>query len=303
MEIQLGPYLERVNHVLQRTPLGQRIAQYPVTFTIGLLTVIFHLAALMSRGDSVTGALAVSPSATLMNGMIWTLVTSSLLEKNTGKFVICLLPTLAGTFYLEQQWGSPALAKFLSLIAASSSMLSALAFIVVYMAVLNDEIFFSHVYGLGGLIVALAVGIISHRWQKIGDQDQFPFQKRYFVLLPLAIAFYSIAGFYFFPLHDVLLVVFSMFTSMGYLRSNDFGFSLFFQFLDKSNQTTSEAKVPVAAGPLVALGGPIESPNPTKERYRARGFQLLDKKLAELEAAPEASLDLDDKSDTVSNKV
>jgi hypothetical protein len=300
MEQQLSILLERINEVLQGSPLGQKIAKYPVTTTIMTLSLVFHLACLVGNEETVISALAVSPSATLMAGKFWTIITSSLVENNSTKFFLFGLFVALSAYQLESEWGSLPLAKHIAVSICASSLASALAFIAVYMSTLNDEIFFSHVYGLGGLVVSLFVGMVKVRSRiqtsgldaaAAGENTKISAKTPEKIFTVPAIVAYSLLGLKF-PLHDALLVVFSFFVAVANLRTEEFSYAVFlpdFASSTKKGQGALELPLPIHALP--------QTPDPTKERFRARGFRLLDKKLAELEAAPEIPLDGGDKLD------
>lgn len=286
---QVNLFAERVNGVLQTSPLGQRVARFPVTFTVVVLSVIFHLACLIGNEQTVMSWLAVSPSATLMAGKFWTIVTSSLLENNSTKFFLFGAFVAYASYQLELEWGSLPLAKHLLVVSVLASLASALVFIAVYMTTLNDEIFFSHVFGLGGYVVALYVGLLKLRRLRLVsaevDGSDMPTSSPESIVTVPAILAYSLLGLRF-PLHDALLVVFALFVAVMNLRTPDFNFRNFLPEFARRNRRNA-----VAAMEAVMPIPTLTSPDPTKERFRQRGFKLLDKKLAELEAAPEVPLD------------
>jgi membrane associated rhomboid family serine protease len=291
MEEQLAPIISRIKPILLRSPVGERVVQFPSTSFIATFAVFFHLLCLGLGSGGVLNVLAASPSATLMNGKIWTLITSALVEENTTKFGLFLASTLYLSYFLEKEWGVMNVVKLLCVSAVTSAMVSSLVFVAVYMTTYNDDIFFSHIYGLGGLLVSLLTAHVKLSLTQSHLSRNFvpPF------VIPLLVTLYSLLGLQF-PLHDALLVIFSFLSSLVFLRSEDFSYRDFLPN-NMAKRTTTSLDVPVT--PVSAL----PTADPTKERFRAKGFQLLDKKLAELEATPEVPLDFSDRADTVENKV
>ena len=275
--------VQRLRAFFATTLIGQKLAQFPVSFTIFFFSSLFHFACLIGNSDSIVSVLAVSPSATFMSGKLWTLITSSLVENNTLKYGAFLGIALMGTYRLEQEMGSQNLAKYLVIVATASSFLSASIFIAVYVFTLNDEIFFSHVYGLGGLVVSIVVAMVKTR--KMPSSETLIPEKIF--VLPFVFG-YAVLGLKF-PLYDALLVILSFLVSVWQLTGEDFSYR---SFLPNSliNPSTANAEQIMAVPPL-------PTPDPAKERLRARGFKLLDKKLAELEAAPEIPLDVVEKGE------
>lgn len=279
------PYLvERARGELVATPAGQRISQLPVTIGIVFFCVVFHLSCLIGGETAVLGGLAVSPSATLMGGKFWTVITSSLTESHSLKFAVFTSLVGVSSSYLEKEWGSFALVKHILLTVVGASLASALVFVAVYISTLNDEIFFSNVYGMGGLFVSLFVGFAKVRQEKVILTTETYAPERKFTI-PALVA-YSLLGLRF-PLYDALLVVFSFVFAVLHLKSDGFTFQY---FMPEVNPTAS---VPVTATESAAKLAPLAT-DPTKERFRQKGFKLLDKKLAELEATPEIPLDIED---------
>lgn len=297
---QLQPLVDRVNQFLE-TPLGQQVSKRPVAGAIAVLCTLFHLACLVSS-DKAISVLAMSPSSTLMGGMLWTTVTSGLVETNSFKLLVLGGLSTFGAYRLEEEMGSWNLAKYLLLVQVISSIIGVLIFVAVYTSTLSDSLFFNDIYGLAGVSASLSVAWTKQRFLSTGTTadveadiessdetapaPRSPQIERYVVLL--CVIGYALLGMKL-SLPDALMVVSSFVVSVWKLSDGGFSFRLFLPRM--ANLQAGSLSSPGASS--VGAIAPLHSNDPSKERFRARGFKLLDKKLAELEAAPEVSLDGD----------
>ncbi|KAH9261371.1 hypothetical protein BASA81_000003 [Batrachochytrium salamandrivorans] len=274
------PFVDRAGGFLQTSAAGQQVAKLPFTFALVLLSSLFSLLAslwfktVLANSNPVVSELAISPSDTFMRGKLWTVLTASLVEENFSKFLVFAALTLLASTKLEQELGSLEVTKLVVVSQALASTASALVFFATYFFTLDDNIFFSHVFGLGGVLVSLCVGLVKAR------------PELRLAVLPTIVT-YALLGLIF-PLYDAMLVVLS-FPPAVYLLSTETGEFSWRAFVRPELPGASSSTDLGSSSSSSALA--LAANDPTKARFRDRGFKLLDKKLAELEAAPEVSLD------------
>lgn len=276
------PLVDRAGGFLQTSAAGQQVAKLPFTFALVLLSSLFSLLASLgfktaaANSNPVVSKLAISPSDAFMQGKLWTVLTASLVEENFAKFLVFAAVTWLASAKLERELGSLEVAKLVVVSQALASTTSALVFFATFFFTLDDNIFFSHVFGLGGVLVSLCVGLVKAR----------PTLR--LAVLP-AIVVYALLGLVF-PLYDAMLVVLS-FPPAVHLLSTETGEFSWRAFVRPEQPGASSSSSSADLGSSSSSALALAANDPTKARFRDRGFKLLDKKLAELEAAPEVSLD------------
>lgn len=163
---------------------------YNLSLTTKILCPSLVLSLLLSFLFNPLKALAVTPGLLIPpNFWIWTIVTHSFIETDIF-LLICGIVSLTISENMLDQWNSVKLAIFYGIIAAASSVIGSLFYLMLYMATFNiDYLYGVHIYGTGSLVGGALIAAV----QTYGDYTPVQMIGVPLRLVPLASVFLMIA--------------------------------------------------------------------------------------------------------------